>query len=441
MRILYFILFFTLRYSLRIFYPRIKVVNSPKSFFRRTIYVSNHPASFMDPLTIAALRLPIVFFMTRADIFTPIMKPILWASQMLPIYRQHDGGDTRDKNVEAFKKASNVLKNGRGLLIFGEGFTDDVFIRRLKPVKKGAAKIGFETLEKLDWKKKIYMAAVGTNYSEPNQMRSDLLIATSDEFCLNDYRDMYEENPSKAITEVTRRVEALMKEQITHIEDKDQAELHEQMMILTRKGMNAHSFDRSLSLLKRWHYSQNLANWLNAQNVDGNEKLSQLKEGLASYFKQIKALRLEDKYIFWKQENPQGNRFSEVLWMILLFPFALIGFLHCGPWYLLIKRFVEKSFRRPVFWGSVKLVAGKIVIGLVNLPVIWLFYYFVYPSWWLSIGYYFSIGLLGLAAYMWHVHFVSFKKKGSLNKTNIDHFIKSRKALVEQIESIVPSDL
>ena len=395
----------------------------------------------MDPLAIAALRFPIVFFMTRADIFTPIMKPILWACQMLPIYRQHDGGDTRDKNAQAFKKASNVLKNGRGLLIFGEGFTDDVFIRRLKPVKKGAAKIGFETLEKLNWKKKIYMAAVGTNYSEPNQMRSDLLIATSDEFCLNDYREMYEENASKAISEVTRRVEALMKEQITHIEDKHQAEFHEQMMILTRKGMNAHSFDRSLSLLKRWHYSQNLANWLNTQNVEGNEKLSQLKDNLSAYFKQIKETGLEDKYIYWKQENRQGSRLIETLSMLLLFPFALLGFFHCGPWYILIKRFVEKSFRRPVFWGSVKLVAGKIVIGLVNLPVIWLFYYFIYPSWWLSIGYYFSIGLLGLAAYTWHLNFVSFKKKGVINKTNIKHLIENRKALVERIETIVPSDI
>ena len=73
--------------------------------------------------------------MTRSDIFTPMMKPILWLAQMLPIYRQLDGDGAVGKNAEVFKATSNVLKGGRNLLIFGEGFTDDVFIRRLKPIK------------------------------------------------------------------------------------------------------------------------------------------------------------------------------------------------------------------------------------------------------------------------------------------------------------------
>lgn len=92
-------------------------------------------------------------------------------------------------------------------MIFGEGFTDDTFIRRLKPVKKGAVKIGFITLEELNWKKKIYIAAVGCNYSDPNQMRSDVLISTSEKICLNDYREEFEENPNKTITQLTRRIE------------------------------------------------------------------------------------------------------------------------------------------------------------------------------------------------------------------------------------------
>ncbi|XOV66918.1 MAG: 1-acyl-sn-glycerol-3-phosphate acyltransferase [Fluviicola sp.] len=441
MRILYLILWITLRYSLRIFYPRLKVIGSPFSIFRRTIYVGNHPASFMDPISVAAMRFPSVFFMTRADIFTPALKPILWACQMLPIHRQHDGGDTRQKNTKSFDQAARVLKYNRSLLIFGEGFTDDVFIRRLKPVKKGAAKIGFEALEKLNWKKKIYMAAVGSNYSQPNKMRSDLLISTSEEFLLNDYREMYEENPNKAITTVTRRIEKMMQAQITHVQDKTQAEFHEQMMMLTRRGMNAESFDKSIPLERRWRYSQRLANWLNEQDVEGDEKLTKLKEDIAAYFQLLKRMRIKDKYVYWKQTHPKGERTKEVLMMIILFPFALLGLIHCGPWYLLIKRFVEKSFRRKVFWGSVKLVASKILMGLINLPVIWLFYYFVYPSWWLAIAYYLSIGLFGLAAYMWFRYLKYFKTKGAINKTKMDAFIKKRQDLVERLNQVLPTTL
>lgn len=441
MRILYIILWITLRYSLRVFYPRLKVIGSPFSLFRRTIYVGNHPASFMDPIAVAALRYPSVFFMTRADIFTPVAKPFLWACQMLPIHRQHDGGDTREKNTKSFDQAARVLKYKRSLLIFGEGFTDDVFIRRLKPIKKGAAKIGFETLEKLNWRKNIYIAAVGSNYSLPNRMRSDLLISTSEEFLLNDYREMYEENPNKAITQVTRRIELLLRDQITHVEDKNQAEFHEQMMMLTRRGMNVDSFDKSIPLERRWRYSQRLANWLNDQNVDENENLSKLKEDISGYFKLLKRMRVEDKYVYWKQVNPKGQRTKEILMMVALFPLAILGLIHCGLWYFLVKRFVEKSFRRKVFWGSVKVVAGKIVIGLTNLPVIWLFYYFVYPSWWLAIGYYVAIGLFGLAAYMWFRNLKYFKTKGAINKVKMDAFINKRKELVERLGEVLPSNL
>ncbi|GAB5416436.1 MAG: hypothetical protein Crog4KO_09770 [Crocinitomicaceae bacterium] len=441
MRILYFILFFTLKYTLRVFYPRIKIVGGKNTFLRRTIFVANHPASFMDPLAVAALRRPIVFFMTRADVFTPVSKPFLWASQMLPIHRQHDGGDTREKNTKSFEMAFRVLKGGRGLLIFGEGFTDDVFIRRLKPVKKGAAKIGFETLEKLNWSKNVYMAGVGSNYANPNRMRSDLLISSSDEFLLNDYREMYEENPNKAITAVTRRVEKLMQEQITHIQDAKQSEFHEQMMMLTRRGMNPDSVDLSIPLERRWKYSQRLANWLNEQNVEENETLTELKEDIAGYFKLLNRMRIQDKYIYWKQTNPKGGRSKEVLMMLALFPFAILGLIHCGPLYILVKRFVEKTFKRRVFWGSVKLVAGKILIGLINLPFIWLFYYLVYPSWWLAIAYYLSIGLFGLAAYMWFRNLEYFKTKGAINKANVEAFIEKRKALVARLEDTLPVNL
>jgi len=151
----------------------------------------------MDPLVVASFRPPIVFFLTRSDVFTKLTKPFLWAAHMLPIYRQQDGVDTKDENIKTFDECTKILKYGRNLLIFGEGFTDDVFIRRLKPVKKGAVRIGFYSLEKLNWKKKIYIAAVGCNYSDPNEMRSDLLISTSKRICLNDYRQEYEENPIK----------------------------------------------------------------------------------------------------------------------------------------------------------------------------------------------------------------------------------------------------
>lgn len=440
MRLVYFILYFTLKYTLRIFYPRQKMVNSPKHFGGRTIYVSNHAASFMDPLVVAALRRPIVFFMTRSDVFTPISRPLLWASHMLPIYRQHDGEDTKAKNEEVFQTCSRVLKYGRNLLIFGEGFTDDVFIRRLKPVKKGAVRIGFNTLENINWSKKIYLAAVGCNYSEPNKMRSDILISTSDKICLNDYREQYEKNPNKIIADLTKEVEVLLQEQITHVQDVELAPVHENIMKLTRKGMNARNFDRKISLFNRWKYSRSLAKWINKQDLETNEGLATFKKEAEGYFSLLKRFKLEERLLFWKITHPSGSRAKELLTMIVLTPFAILGTFHLGLPYILVKRFVEKTFRRKVFYGSVKLIVGQIAMGLISIPFIFLFHAYIYPSWWLAFLYYAMIGIFGLCAYVWMLNFKDFKAKGIVAKMDTSKLAEKRAKLMERLESVVPSE-
>mgnify|MGYP000029100951 CR=1 FL=1 len=84
--------------------------------------------------------------------------------------------NTKEKNNEVFIKCTETLLRNRSLLIFGEGVTDDKFIRRLKSIKKGALRIGFTTLEACNWKEKVYVAAIGCNYSNPSRFGSDLLI-------------------------------------------------------------------------------------------------------------------------------------------------------------------------------------------------------------------------------------------------------------------------
>ncbi|MFN5149723.1 MAG: 1-acyl-sn-glycerol-3-phosphate acyltransferase [Flavobacteriia bacterium] len=406
--------------------------------FGRTIYVSNHAASFMDPLVVASFRPPIVFFLTRSDVFTKLTKPFLWAAHMLPIYRQQDGVDTKDENIKTFDECTKILKYGRNLLIFGEGFTDDVFIRRLKPVKKGAVRIGFYSLEKLNWKKKIYIAAVGCNYSDPNEMRSDLLISTSKRICLNDYRQEYEENPIKVINELTREIELLMREQITHVEDIDNLNFHENIMKLTRKGMNAKHSNTSIPLVKRWHYSQKLANWLNDRAENQLAELRSLKKELHDYFNLLGKLNVNENYLHELSLNHRINRIKELILLIVLSPTALLGLFHCGLPYLFVKRYVERSFKRKVFWGSVKLLLGMISMGILNIPFIFVIRYFIYPNYWVAFGYYALIGLFGLSAYMWWRNFIRYREKGIIRHTDLSKIIDKRGELIEKIYQQIP---
>src|SRR5690606_11998715 len=124
-------------------------------------------------------------------------------------------------------------------------------------------------------------------------------------------------------------------------------------------GMNARCSDTSIPLQKRWKYSQNLAHYFNANVREENESQMALKKELEGYFSLLKKFRLEEKYLY-EYHTKNGSRLKEIMMMIILFPFTILGLVHCGLPYILIKKFVEKSFKRKVFWGSVKLLLGKI---------------------------------------------------------------------------------
>ena len=159
---------------------------------------------------------------------------------------------------------------------------------------------------------------------------------------------------------------------------------------------------------------------------------------MESYFSLLRKLRMNENYVFELSQHHKLNRTKELLSLILLAPFAILGLIHCGLPYFLIKRFVEKSFKRRVFWGSVKLILGMIVMGLINIPAIFLFYNCVYPSYLLGFLYYALIGFFGLAAYKWWKNFLQFREKGVVMKTDVTKIVAKRKALTEQIEATIP---
>jgi len=398
--------------------------------------MSNHPASFMDPLVVACFRKPIVFFMTRSDVFTPISKPLLWSVHMLPIYRQLDGVNTKEKNEEVFLECSKVLKSKRNLLVFAEGFTDDKFVRRLKPIKKGAVRIGFSALEYLNWTEKIYIAGVGCNYTEPNRLRSDLLISTSDPICLNDYKKEYQSNPNKVISELTILAEKMMQDQITHIQNPHLTDLHEWIMILTRKGMNSNSYDKNLSLESRYEYSKNLATWMNQAPV---EYLEPLKEIAENYFESLNTRNISDNDVY-EIENKKVKTLIKIAKLLLLFPWGILGFIHCGLPYFVVKNFVEKKFKRAVFWGSTKMLLSMILIGLLNIPVIFLFDDFFNVSNYWGFIYYLLIGLFGLGFYMNMTLVKDLIRSSKLKKENVDELIDKRNQVIRLLKKIIPSE-
>jgi hypothetical protein len=438
MRPIYFLLKISLNLSFRLFYKRVIALNKHKEFFGSTIYVSNHSNSFMDPLVIGALNRPIVHFMTRSDVFVWWLKPILWASHMLPIYRQQDGADTKGKNTDVFNKVNNSLKNGRNILIFGEGFTDDIPIRGLKPVKKGSIRMGFGALEAIDWKKNIYISGMGISYSDRNKIGSELVLNTGPKICLNDYKQTYLKNPSRVINEVTKLVEKNMQDCIIYVAQPSNYSLLENVMQITRKGYNNENHDDRIPLIKRWQYAKELASWINNTVSEEDTAIKSLQKDLDSYFGLEKKMNIQDRFVLAKQHPEIWSTLNNWLFLILTWPFALLGFIHGFIPYLIAKKVTEKIMKRTVFWGSVKMMLGKIIGLIINIPILILLTQWFLPHWSLGILYFLLIPILWRLSYEFAHQFKEIQIKRKMKTVDLSKFAEKRTELEKRIHELIP---
>ena len=435
MRPLYLFLRITLPYALSIFFKRTKTLNAQKKFNAQTIFICNHPSAFIDPLVAANFQRPILFFATRGDIFTWWLKPITWASHMVPIFRKaQDGAESMEKNKDSFTYLGNVLLRKKSLILFGEGLTDDVFIRSLKPIKKGPARIGFETMERCNWEEDIKVQAIGLNYSHPKYFRSDMLMSLGDIIHLKEYRATFEENPSKAVTELTRRIQKSMQDQITYVEDKRLAPFVEHLIILSRKGMNHFHLDTEHSLESRYHFSKNLANRINQDFNYSDQKWNQLKDNVTGYFNTLAEKQIDENWVVHVLRKGKKSLTAPILLLILGFPLFLLGLIHIFIPYILVKRFVEKTFKRDVFWSGVKMILISTGAALINLPLLFILPSYLNDSFLLALIYYLTIpALSGIFAY----HYVEiFRKVRGLSRTpssELQHLVQKRSAIIEEV--------
>lgn len=430
MRPIYLLLKLTLAYSFALFYRKRANQNAPKSFFGRTIFVSNHPNSFMDPIIIGSISRPVVHFMTRSDVFKWWLQPVLWSSHMLPIFRQHDGGNTQRKNGKVFNKVNKALKLGRNILIFGEGFTDDTPIYGLKPIKKGAVRMGFTALEYCNWQKKIYIQAMGVNYSDRNTIGSDVIIDYQDKICLNDYQKSFAENPNKVITDLTKELEKQMQNSVIFLDDHKETNFFRNLMGLEENSFHPTLFNPALTLSDRYNKAKLLAEKFN--EILTNDDFLEFKKEAESYFSLIKRMNLSDDFVA-QASRGKLSRNAELMKMIALFPFALIGWITCFIPYLSAKYITQKIMKRKVFWGSVKMMLAKLIGLIVLLPLsIFLFRYFDLSGWFGLLTFVF-LPLFWRLSYEFQKVFVRFQTIGKIMKIDLTKFIKRRTELKENM--------
>ena len=138
---------------------------------------------------------------------------------MLPIYRQRDGINTIEKNEETFFKCHKILRNKESLVIFPEG--NHNYLKMLRPLKKGLARIAFGTLSKFGKESPLYIVPLGIDYENHFNMNSEILLNVGDPIKVSDYYSEFEENSAEAINKLTLKIGKDLESLIINIRDRE----------------------------------------------------------------------------------------------------------------------------------------------------------------------------------------------------------------------------
>lgn len=214
----YFILKFYVDLGFR-YYFRLSVSgmgNIPKD--KSLIFAPNHQNALMDALAILCVKTWQPVFLARADIFEkPLINKILTFLKILPVYRIRDGYGNLQKNDEIFNKTIDVLRNKNGLVILPEGNHGDQ--KRLRPLKKGIARIGLQAEDASDGTLDIHIVPVGLDYTDYIKVGSKLHIRFGNAIGVKPFLKMYKDNQAKAYNVLIDQIEKGLRTEMIDISD------------------------------------------------------------------------------------------------------------------------------------------------------------------------------------------------------------------------------
>lgn len=358
----------TLRYLisffLPVFYKRVQVKNMHQLKVKGPVIIAmNHPNAFTDPIYIASLAYPQrVSYLARGDAFKPgLIAHLLEKIGIVPIFRIQDGGkEGLKKNDEAYRRVNHLLSKNGKMIVFAEGLC--VQERRLRPLKKGVARMVFGAYEALN-SDNLVVVPIGVNYTKPDKFRSDIFYNIGEPIPVKEFMADYEQSPAKTYNKFLQVLEPKMKELITHINDKQNDEVVYQVEELCKKGLLKEQGLDYRNLADNFTVLKQLTEKVNKAAENNPELIAEFRPLAKDYFNELKKNNLKD----WLVDPKQNNRvkgswlFLRSIFLVIGFPLYAFGFL--ANYYPLIftHKLTKKSIKNVEFYSSIAIGAGMLI--------------------------------------------------------------------------------
>jgi 1-acyl-sn-glycerol-3-phosphate acyltransferase len=412
------------KFALVIFYRRIQF-NGEENFPVNESYIiaPNHQNAFMDALVISCFTKRPIHFLVRADVFNnKIAARVFKSFNMMPIFRERDGRHNMHKNEIIFEKCIHLLSNGEVLMIFPEA--SHFGKRFLRPLRKGIARIGFDSVEQHNHLSDLKIIPVGINYSDYFTSNSDLLLNIGKPFYVKEFYQILEENKLAATTGILDNLHNKIKSELLHIESD----------IL-------HSITEKLYLRFVFYFKEpNIfgvtprENYLYFKNkfipkFDHASQEFELKK-IEEYFSAMEQYKLEYP-IYYLKKKFGLNRIASILGMILLIPIFVLSYLSVVFPISLINSSIKSKVKDPQFISSFKITAG-IFLFIISAFLIALSIFLISRNIFISVVFFFFYPFLII---FYQKYLRQLKKMKSVSKAiNLD---ENQLSSIESIENEV----
>lgn len=208
------------------------------------IFAINHQNALLDPLVIHSTGFRNPYFLTRGDIFkNKLVNKFLRGIKMLPIYRRRDGIDSIKMNEPVFESTKEILLTGGAVGIFPEGSHSLKY--RIRPLKKGIARIAFKAEETADFKLNLKIVPVGIYYESHFSPKGKTYVKYGEPMQVADYQDAYIENQNQGIEKLISEVRERIKPLTLHFDDQENYD--QNLITFKSKRIYKKNLDKQLS--------------------------------------------------------------------------------------------------------------------------------------------------------------------------------------------------
>lgn len=304
-----------------LYYENISIINVENVPVNEpVIFTPNHQNGLMDALAVIYSVKRQTVFMARADIFTKkIVKKILNFLKIIPVYRIRDGVESLSNNDATFELAYQVLKNKGAVCIMSEGNHGEQ--RRLRPLKKGAARLAIQTQELLGDKASVKIVPVGIEYSNYYSFRSKLLVVFGKPINISDYLEEYSQNAAKGLQLIRSRLTTDLGSLMINIDTDNYYET----IFNAKELYSDYNREKLITLYDKFTLEKKLSDKLVTLEVEDPQQLISLKKDIDELNFGCSQLNINSWVLAWKKPGRILSWISEVIRYLFFLPFFCVA--------------------------------------------------------------------------------------------------------------------